>query len=95
MYIIIIIMAGYKCGYSCPSFATPLFSSLLSADRQVYISYRHRAAVCRFELDVLPLHIHVKGFHRSISLITSSLFVLRVSCLSNFDSFCDGLLVAD
>ena len=31
--------------------------------RQDYISYWHRAAVCRFELVVLPLLIHVNGVH--------------------------------
>ena len=28
---------------------------------QDYIPYQHRAAVCRFELDILPLLVHVKG----------------------------------
>ena len=43
-------------------------SQLLSSDPQGYIPYRHRAAVCRFELDVLPLLVHVKestGVHHS------------------------------
>ena len=37
------------------------YLSLLLADPQGYIKYRHRAAVCRFELDVLPLLVNVKG----------------------------------
>ena len=34
---------------------------LLQAGLQDYTSFRHRAAVCRFELVVLPLLVHVKG----------------------------------
>ena len=34
---------------------------LLPAGLQGYIPHRHRAAVCRFELIVLPLLVHVKG----------------------------------
>ena len=42
-------------GYSWSSLARPSYRPLLSADPQGYILYRHRAAVCIFELDVLPL----------------------------------------
>ena len=59
--IIIIIMLRYQHGYSWPSLATPPYRLLLSADPEGYIPYRHRAAVCRFELDVLPLLVHGKG----------------------------------
>ena len=41
--------------------ATPPYRLLLSADPQGHIPYRHRAAVCRFELDVLRFLVHVKG----------------------------------
>ena len=55
---------------SCRTISTdipdPLLPSLsivhsFLADPQGYIPYQHRAAVCRFELVVLPLLIHVKG----------------------------------
>ena len=55
-------------GYSWPSLAPPPYPPLLSADHQGYISYQHRAVVCRFELDVLPLLVHVQrstGVHHS------------------------------
>ena len=37
--------------------------AIVHCSRQVlcYISYRHWASVCMFELVVLPLHVHVKG----------------------------------
>ena len=59
--IIIIIMSRYQHGYSWPSLATPPYCPLLSADSQGYIPYRHRAAVCRFELVALSLLVHGKG----------------------------------
>ena len=59
--IIINIMLCYQHGYFWPSLATPPYRPLLSADPQGYIPYRHRAAVCRFELDILPLLVPVKG----------------------------------
>ena len=55
--IIIIIMSHYQHGYFWPSLATPPYRPLLLAGPQ----YRHRAAVCKFEQDVLPLLVHVKG----------------------------------
>ena len=58
--IIIIIMSRYQLGYLWPLLATPPYCPLLPADSQGYIPHRHRAAVCRFELDVLPLLVHVK-----------------------------------
>ena len=60
--IIIIIMSRYQHGYPWPSLATPPDRPLLPADPQGYIPYQHRAAVCKFELVVLPLHVHVKRF---------------------------------
>ena len=59
--IIIIIMSRYQHGYAWPSLATRPYRPLLPADLQGYIPYRHRAAVCRFELVVLLLLVHVKG----------------------------------
>ena len=47
--------------YPSSSLATPPYRPLLPAGLQGYISYRHRAVVCRFELVVLPLFVHVKG----------------------------------
>ena len=38
----------------------PPYRPLLPVGPQGYIPYRHRAAVCRFELVVLPLYVHVK-----------------------------------
>ena len=64
---ITIIMSRYQYGYSWPSLTTPPYRPLHSADPQGYIPYRLRAAVCRFELDVLPFLVHVKmstGVHR-------------------------------
>ena len=61
IYIYIYIMSFYQDGYFWPSLVTPLNCPLLPAGPQVYIPHRHRAALCRFELDVLPLLVHVKG----------------------------------
>ena len=58
---IIIIMLRYQHGYPWPSLTTPLCHPLLPAGLQGYILYRHRAAVCKFELVVMPLLVHVKG----------------------------------
>ena len=69
---IIIIMSQYQHGYPWPSLATPPYRPLLQVDLQGYIPYRHRAAECRLELVVLPLLVHVKGVHRSTSLMSSS-----------------------
>ena len=59
--IIIIIMLCYQHRYPWPSLATPPYDPLLPAGLQSYILYRHRAAVCRFKLVILPLLGHVKG----------------------------------
>ena len=73
--IMIIIMSHHQHGSPCPSHAAPHYGPLLPAGPQGYISYRHRAAVCRFELVVLPLLVHVKGstgvhyFSSSVSLV--------------------------
>ena len=58
---IIIIMSRYQHGYSWPSLATPPYRPLLPTGPQGYIPYRHRAAICMFELVVLPLHVRLKG----------------------------------
>ena len=60
-FILIIIMSRHQCGYPRSSFATPPYRPLLPTGFQGYILYLHRAAVCRFELVVLLLLIHVKG----------------------------------
>ena len=54
-------MPRYQHGYPRPSLTTSPYRLLLPAGLQGNIPYRHRAAVCRFELVVLPLHVHVKG----------------------------------
>ena len=59
--IIIFITSHHHHEYSWPSLATPPYCSLLPVGLQGYILYRHRAAVCRFVLVVLPLLVHVKG----------------------------------
>ena len=48
-------------GYFLPSLATPPYRPLPLAGLPGYIQYRHRAAVCMLELDVLPLLVPVKG----------------------------------
>ena len=60
----IIIMLRYQHGYPWPSPFTPLYRPLLPAGPQGHILYRHRAAVCSFELVVMPLLVHVKGSTR-------------------------------
>ena len=71
--------------------ATPPYHPLLSANPQGYIPYRHRAAVCKFELDVLPLLVHVKGPQHCIiyELVPASPAMSCMSGSSNFDSFRD------
>ena len=54
-------MSRYQHGYLWHSLATPPHRPLLPAGPQGNILYRHIAAVCRFELVVLPLLSHVKG----------------------------------
>ena len=50
----------YSTIFSWLSLATPPYHPLLPAGPQGYIPYQYRAAVCRFELVILPLHVHVK-----------------------------------
>ena len=59
--IIIIIMSRHQYGYPWPSLATPPYRPLLPTGLQDYIPYRHRAALCRFLLVILPLLVHGKG----------------------------------
>ena len=54
-------MSHYQQEYPWPSLTTTPYRPLLLAGPQGYILYRHKAAVCRFQLVVLPLHVHVKG----------------------------------
>ena len=44
------------------SLATCLYHPLLLRSLQCYILYRHRAVLYEFQLVVLPLLVHVKGF---------------------------------
>ena len=60
--IMIMIMLCCQHGYPWPSFATPPYRSLLLAGFQGYILYPHRAAICMFELAVLLLFGHMRGF---------------------------------
>ena len=60
-FIIIIIMSRCQHAYFWPlSPLLPIVHRFL-AGLPGYIQYRHRAAVCMFELDVLPLLVPVKG----------------------------------
>ena len=59
--IIIIIMSSYQHEYPWSSLTNPPYRPLLPAGLQGYIPYWHKAAVCRFELIVLPLLGHVNG----------------------------------
>ena len=61
LHIIIINMSRHQYEYPWSSLATPPYRPLFAAGLQSYIPYRHRAAVCRFMLVVLPLHVYVKG----------------------------------
>ena len=54
-------MSRHQHRYPWSSLATPPYRPLLPAGLQDYLPYRHRAAVCRFELVVLPLLVHMKG----------------------------------
>ena len=78
--------------YTWPSLTTPPYRPLLPADLQGYIPYWHIAAVCTFELVVLPLLVHVKGPREFITyeLVPTSPAVSSMSGSSNFDSFRDG-----
>ena len=62
--LLIIIMSRHQHGYPWSSLATTPYRPSLSAGLQGYIPYRHRAAICRFELIALPLLGHVKGSTR-------------------------------
>ena len=61
LVIIIIIMSRYQHGYPWPFLATLLYRPLLPAGLQGYIPYQHRTTVCRFELVILPLLVHLTG----------------------------------
>ena len=78
IYIIIIIMSRHQHGYFRPSPAIPPFCPLLPTGHQSYIRYRHRAAVCKFEQDVLPLLVHVKGSTRIHHLWARHYFSSRI-----------------
>ena len=54
-------MSRYQHEYPEPSLVAPPYRPLLLEGPQGYMSYWHRAAICMFELVVLPLHVYVKG----------------------------------
>ena len=79
---IIIIMSYRQHGYPWPSLATFPYRSSPLACLQGYIPYPHLAAVCMFELVVLLFAWPYAGFHRSTSLMSSSLLLQQCSvCL--------------
>ena len=65
------------------------YRQLLSLDPQGYIPYRYRAAVCRFELDGLPLLVLVKVSTEYITheFVPTSPAESDLSGSSSFDSF--------
>ena len=65
-------MSHYQYGCPWPSLATPPYSPLLPANRQSYIPYRHRTAVCRLELSRPAFARPCEGIHRGTSFISSS-----------------------
>ena len=87
--IIIIIISRHHHGYPWPSFDTPPYRLLLPTDLQGYNPYRHRAAVCRFELVFLLLLGHEKG-SITYELVPTSPAFYCISGSSNFESFRDG-----
>ena len=86
-------MSRYQQGYFWPSLATSPYSPLLPTGPQGYIPYRHRAAACRFKLDVLlfarPLWRGPQEY-TTYELVPTSPAMTRMSGSSNFDSFRDG-----
>ena len=85
-------MSHHQQGYPKSSLATLLYRLMLPAGLHSYIPYPNRAAVCRFELVVLPLLVHVKGPHEYITyeFVFTSPAVPCMSGWSNLDSFSDG-----
>ena len=59
--IIIIIMSRLQHGSPWSSLITCLYCPSLPAGIQIYILYQQRAVAYRFQLVVLPLHVHVNG----------------------------------
>ena len=73
-------MPCYLNEYPWPSLATPPYRPWPPEGPPGYIPYRHKAAVCRFGLVILPLL--VKGVHRCTSLMSSSLLLQQYpTCL--------------
>ena len=66
-WVIIIIMSCRLHGSSWPSPGTHLYRPLLPVSLRGYIQYQHRAVVYRFLPVVLPLLIHVKGYHEYVT----------------------------
>ena len=93
IYITIIFTSRHQHRYPWHSLVTPPSRPLLPTGLQGYIPYRHRAAVCRFELDVLLLWRGPKEYI-PYELVPTSPAVSHMSLSSNLDSFCDKWLVA-
>ena len=91
--IIIIIMSCHQHGYPWPSLATHPYLPLLPTGLQGYIPFRHRAAVCRFKLVVLPLFVHLKG-STGVHHLWAHPYFSSMSESSNFDSLHDGWKVS-
>ena len=73
-------MSRYQHGYFWPSLTTLPYRSFLLAGLPSYIQYRHRAAVCMFELDIQLLLVPVK--YRNTSPTSSSLLLQQCpACL--------------
>ena len=86
----IIIMLRYQHGYLWPSLATPPYRPLLPAGLQSHIPYQHRATVCRFELVVPLLFVHVKGstgVYRLWSVAIIQLYYLYIYYWVNWNTF--------
>ena len=63
----IIIMSHHQHGYPWPFLAALFYCPLLLAGLQGFILYRHRAAVCWFELVILPLLVRKKKIGRGLA----------------------------
>ena len=55
-------MSRHQHGFSWTSTATLLYCSSLLVGLQGYFLYWHKTVVCTFEVVVLPLLVHVKGY---------------------------------
>ena len=72
---IMTIMSHCLHGSPLPSLATRFYCASFLGAIPGYILYQHRAIVYRSLLVFQPLLVHVKGVYRSISLMSSTLFL--------------------